>query len=540
MEETQKFSFGKAGTFAGAIIAFFIGAGFASGQEVMQYFASYGWGFIIVVIVSMTIFTYTNWSFANAGAEGKFEHGSRIFPWYCGKAIGAFYDIFTIIFCYLSFIVMCGGASSTATQQFGVATGVGSIILVVTVVATVIFGLDGVVNVLGKIGPVIIALILFIGIWTVARDAANIAASAAAIQSGAVTVLSVGTNPVTSAFSYAGFVMLWFATFMAEIGAKNRKLEVNWGIILGTTAIAAALVIMSLALIANIYDVSATAIPSLLLASLISPGFAIIFSVIVFAGIYTTATPLLWTTCARFFEEGTSKFRIAVIVLGALGVIVALFVPYQTLVNVVYGVCGYVGYVLIAFMLVADIRRAYLRRVGKDWAQHDAIMAARSAVTETEDMPVSERSWSFGGHAVDVFTAEAEKAASKAKDAAIKAKDAADAATAAAEAARIAAEDAVKAAEKAADAQAAEAARAAAEAAAGAAQEAKSAAGKADKAGAEDNGFEARIAEAQAKEAEKEAESAEKQAEAAEKEAETPEKTTDKPATSDSSKKDIN
>ena len=365
MEEDQKPDVGRTLTFAGAIIAFFIGAGFASGQETMQYFASCGWGFIVVVIVSMAVFAYTDWSFANAGAEGKFEHGSDIFSWYCGKRIGAFYDVFTIIFCYLSFIVMCGGASSTASQQFGVATGVGSIILVVTVVATVIFGLDGVVNVLGKIGPVIIVLILFIGIWTVVRDAAGIVVGAVAIQTGGVDVLSVGTNPVLSAFSYAGFVMLWFATFMAEIGAKNRRVEVNWGIALGTAAIACSLIVMSLAMIANIYDLSASAIPSLVLAALVSPGFAAVFSVVVFAGIYTTATPLLWTTCARFFEEGTPRFRIAVIILGVIGVVIALFIPYRTLVNVVYGLCGYVGYVLIAFMLVTDIRHARQRGVSK-------------------------------------------------------------------------------------------------------------------------------------------------------------------------------
>ena len=32
-------------TYAGAIMAFLIGSGFATGQEIMQYFASYGfWG----------------------------------------------------------------------------------------------------------------------------------------------------------------------------------------------------------------------------------------------------------------------------------------------------------------------------------------------------------------------------------------------------------------------------------------------------------------------------------------------------------------
>ena len=327
----------------------------------MQYFASYSWGFITVIIVSMIFFTYTNWSFAHAGEEGHFTKGSEVFAWFSGKYLGYFYDIFTVIFIYLSYIVMCGGASSTAVQRFGAPVGVGSVILLVAVVATVIFGLDGVVNAIGKLGPIIVILILFIGTWTVIRDGASIAANAAAMsQAGFIDqygIVQVGNgSPVLSAFSYAGFVMLWFASFMAEIGAKNCKKNVNWGIWIGTICISLALLIMSLALIANIYDVATSDIPSLVLAAMISPAFSYIFAVIVFLGIYTTATPLLWTTCSRFFDEGTNKYRIAVVVLGIVGVIVALFIPYRTLVNLFYGICGYVGYTLIVFMLIKDIR----------------------------------------------------------------------------------------------------------------------------------------------------------------------------------------
>ena len=45
-----------------------------------------------------------------------------------------------------------------------VSNGVGAVILTAIVVGTVVFGLDGIVNALGKIGPAIIALILFVTI----------------------------------------------------------------------------------------------------------------------------------------------------------------------------------------------------------------------------------------------------------------------------------------------------------------------------------------------------------------------------------------
>lgn len=153
----------------GACISFYIGAGFATMQEVMQYEASYGSKFCIVIIVTAIIYVYTNLSFATNGSRLCLERGGDIYKIYCkvlgsrlGKLTAAFFDYFSALFCFMSFVVMCGGANSTLTQQWGLPFGVGAVILTGMVVATVVFGLQGIVQVLGKIGPVIIAMILLV------------------------------------------------------------------------------------------------------------------------------------------------------------------------------------------------------------------------------------------------------------------------------------------------------------------------------------------------------------------------------------------
>lgn len=155
--------------FCGACIAFYIGAGFATMQEVMQYEASYGSRYWIVVLVTALVYIYTNISFATNGNISKIERGGEIFSLYCGKKIGAFYDAFCAFFCYMCFIVMCGGANSTATEQWNLPNGVGAIILTIAVVATVIMDLDGILKVLNKIGPIIIVTILAIAVISTMR-----------------------------------------------------------------------------------------------------------------------------------------------------------------------------------------------------------------------------------------------------------------------------------------------------------------------------------------------------------------------------------
>lgn len=97
----------------GAVLAFAIGSGFASGQELLQYFTAYGYESILVGIVFLTIFIYSNYCFAIAGHREKFTKGSQVFNYYCGPYLGKVFDYFSVLFCYMSFIVMVAGAAST-------------------------------------------------------------------------------------------------------------------------------------------------------------------------------------------------------------------------------------------------------------------------------------------------------------------------------------------------------------------------------------------------------------------------------------------
>ena len=359
--EQSKMRLSKIIIYAGGVIAFYIGSGFATMQEIMQYNVAYGSSHWIVVATCALIFVYTNWSFITNGYKYQLNRGTDVFNVYCGKYIGKFFDLWAVLFCYMSFWVMCGGASSTATQQWGFPTGVGTAILVVAVVATVIFGLDGVVNALGCVGPIIIVCVIFTSVFVAIRDAGNLSAGMALIDSGTLELVKVGNSPISSGASYAGFVVLWFAPYLAELGAKNNGKEVNTGAILGAILIFTATICCTFALASNIELVAAVDIPSLTLAGTISPIFSTVFAIIIFCGIYTTAVPLLWTPARRFGEEGTNRYRILVIALALVGVVAALFFPYRSLVNVIYGLNGYLGFVVVAFMVVADIRHFILK-----------------------------------------------------------------------------------------------------------------------------------------------------------------------------------
>ncbi|MCD8163963.1 MAG: hypothetical protein LUE09_11215 [Synergistaceae bacterium] len=73
--------------FAGAFIVFLIGAGFATGQEVFQYFAAYGYEGFLVGLFVLICFVYVGGDFIVAGFNEHFKNTNDIYRYYCGKYI---------------------------------------------------------------------------------------------------------------------------------------------------------------------------------------------------------------------------------------------------------------------------------------------------------------------------------------------------------------------------------------------------------------------------------------------------------------------
>lgn len=140
MSNDKDLSWSRVFILAGAIIAFTIGSGFATGQEIIQYFTAYGLKGIFTILLFAVLFIYYNYCFAKMGAAEKFEKGNDIYKFYCGKYIGTFMDYYSTIFCYMSFFVMVGGAASTLHQQYGLPKWLGGTILAILTIITVAGG----------------------------------------------------------------------------------------------------------------------------------------------------------------------------------------------------------------------------------------------------------------------------------------------------------------------------------------------------------------------------------------------------------------
>lgn len=344
----------------GALIALLVGSGFTTGQEIMQYFVAYGYRGVASVALMLLLFIYVNFSFVSAGYEQQFSEPKSIYQYYCGKLLGSFFDYFSVVFLFMSFWVMIAGAGAALHQQFGWPNWIGGVAMGSLALVTLLLGFKRLVEIIGLIGPLLSVLAIVIGIVSYAMAPDGLQNYAEQLEPLVTdrTVLQASSNWFIACASYVGFCMMWLAAFMTNLGksASSRK-EARWGATLGAVMFSLAVLAMMLGLAAHLDDVAGTQIPTLALIAKLHPTLALGFALIVFVAIFTTAAPLLWAPVKRFApDENSQRHRILLVVLAVIGTLVGLTIPFDRLINIVYVINGYVGFVLLFLMLAKDIR----------------------------------------------------------------------------------------------------------------------------------------------------------------------------------------
>ena len=86
--------------FAGAYVACAIGSGFATGQEILQFFSGHGLMSLAGVAVTTALFAWCGGMFMKHGYEKQLKEPSEIMGFYFGAKLSRFFEILFQIFLY--------------------------------------------------------------------------------------------------------------------------------------------------------------------------------------------------------------------------------------------------------------------------------------------------------------------------------------------------------------------------------------------------------------------------------------------------------
>ena len=334
---------------SGAFISVCIGSGFATGQEILQFFSSQGSKSILSGIICMLIMMYCGTKLFLIGKSNNLKYSNDIFLYLFGKKIGNIFKTVIPVFSLCSFIVMIAGAGAAINQYYGINKMLGCILMSIITMISVILGMNKVIDILGSIGPIISIVAIVVSLKTIGANYQNLY-NIDTIITGLEMKKAVH-NWSMAAFVYSGLNIIFATPFLASAGktVHNKKNCKYAGMIGGMVLILSAMFI-NIALLSDIQNTYNQEIPTLYMAKEISSLIGSVFSIILIAGIYTTAAPLLWNVCSSCYIEKSKEFNIMAIFCSILGIIGGML-PFSYLVNFMYPISGFIGVLIILSLI---------------------------------------------------------------------------------------------------------------------------------------------------------------------------------------------
>ena len=156
---------------ASAFIGVIVGAGFASGQEVLQYFTSFGMMGTFGAMITTALFTYVGMMLVWLGSKSETDSHKEVIYRITGKSmfgklLGWVIDLVIIFTLFGVGVVMIAGAGSNLNQQFGLPSIVGTLLMTVLIILAGMLKVEGVVKVIGNITPFLIIFIIIISVYS--------------------------------------------------------------------------------------------------------------------------------------------------------------------------------------------------------------------------------------------------------------------------------------------------------------------------------------------------------------------------------------
>lgn len=345
-----------------AFIGIIVGAGFASGQEILQYFTSYGVMGTIAAILATALFAYLGMSLTRLGSRMQTtSHKEAIFG-VSGKIIGSLVDYVIILTLFGVGVVMIAGAGSIFSQQFGLPSALGSTVMIVLVVLTIMLNVQKIILIIGSITPFLILSVIGLATYSLLSLDSSFAElePIAKEQISAVSNegwLSIIPGWLLSTVNYVSFNIALGASMAIVMGGteKDEKVAARGGFI-GGLGLGLLIILSHLAIFSKVDLVGGSDMPMLQIADNLSPLLGIFISLILFGMIYNTAVSMLFSFSARFVTMGTTKSKVFVIIVGAAAYILS-FVGFTKLVSLFYPIIGFLGLLLVGILIWADIRK---------------------------------------------------------------------------------------------------------------------------------------------------------------------------------------
>jgi uncharacterized membrane protein YkvI len=332
---------------AAVFIGTVVGAGLASGQEILQFFTLYGFNSIFGIIICGAFYIITGIMTMNLSYKFGVSTYKDLIYLSCGKYLGWVVDALTTFFLFGGTCIILAGSGSIFLEFLGLPRILGIIVMAAATIVVVLYSTDGLLFINSIIVPCMILVIIIISVIVV-KDRIS---SGLPIWYDIKNATVYKPNWLSSTFLYSAFNMLFATGVLCPITRDIKKSRgVFTGIVLGAIGLFLLTLTINIILMINEPNVFKLSIPMLYIAKGVGAAAGIALSVVIWLEMFSTAVSNVYSLAKTMHHNFKINYNLSVLLLPILAYPFTS-IGFENLIKILYPAFGVISIVYITCMV---------------------------------------------------------------------------------------------------------------------------------------------------------------------------------------------
>lgn len=337
-----------------AYVGSIIGAGFASGQEIMQFFILHGYRGLYGVILAGFLFAYLGGLVMYLSIKLRSANYKDLLTFLLGAKAGKIVDALHMLMLLGGLSVMMAGSAAVFGEHFGLPSAAGIFSILFITVLVVLGGAEGVFTASVLLVPLKFCAVILITIAAISKAWEFIPLVPQAAPMGGVAGSWAGAGLL-----YVSYNMIVPLAFLSSLGRHiPLKIGVAGGVA-GGGLLGFAVFLVALAGLLYLPEAANYEVPLLFLANQLGEIFHRLLGVLVWLAIVTTAIANTHGLASRFAPQGGMAYKLFGISVCLLALPVAS-IGFSDLVRYLYPLFGCAGFILLSSLLIIPPLKALI------------------------------------------------------------------------------------------------------------------------------------------------------------------------------------
>lgn len=335
-------SFQVAAVYVGTVV----GAGFATGREIVEFFTKYGIFGLAGILLAGFLFISIGTKMLILSKRIQATSYQDLMNYLFGSKIGVFVNVFMLIVLLGLTSIMLSGAGAIFKEQLGLSVRLGVIITILLTIAVMIFGVKGLFSVNIIVVPMLILFSTMLAFQSFSIEPLCIVP----------TETSVSYRWILSAFSYAAFNLTMASAVLVPLASEiNDENVLKRGGMIGGLFLTIILISSHIAL-STLSNLTQFDIPMAEVMKTTFFAFYFIYIAVIYGEVFTSVIGNLY----GLERQVATYIKIPRMIIVCSILCIAAFISkigYSSLISSLYPIFGYICLGMLALLIVKKVPR---------------------------------------------------------------------------------------------------------------------------------------------------------------------------------------